>query len=122
MKHGNPDFAALAARLRAGTVTPADLDAAADVIEAAPVVIEALEWLESRRIDAIRRAEAINAEEDAAVLALCEKHGFCAVIDSACRQWTTKVPYGNTAAFFVGGCIGDTTCKQALAALKGATP
>jgi hypothetical protein len=33
LKHGDPHFAALAARLRAGTVTPADLDAAADALE-----------------------------------------------------------------------------------------
>jgi hypothetical protein len=34
MKLGDPTFAGLAARLRAGTVTPADLDAAADAIKA----------------------------------------------------------------------------------------
>ncbi|MFV1538731.1 hypothetical protein [Phaeobacter sp. JH204B] len=74
---------------------------------------EALEWFEKHRLDAIARAGAITAREDCEVNVLCEKYGYGAVMDSAARQWACK-PDGRSGAFFVGGCIGDTTARAAL--------
>jgi len=45
----------------------------------------------------------IIAPEDAEVLALCERVGFGAVMDSAYRQWRRRDPMG---AFLVGTCAG----------------
>lgn len=73
----------------------------------------ALEWFEKQRQDAIRRAEVVHAPEDEAVLTLCRRHGFGAVMDSAARQWA-RLPEGKLGAFFIGGCIGDTTARAAL--------
>lgn len=50
-----------------------------------------------------RLAEFGNAlSEDAAVCALCERHGFGAVMDSAARQWRAKDGVG---AFTTGPCV-----------------
>lgn len=84
--------------------------------ETIAALVEALEWYESRRLDAISRVHSITAPEDEAVKHLCERHGYGAVIDSAARQWAKK-PEG-TAAFFVGGCIGDETARAARARAK----
>lgn len=46
----------------------------------------------------------IMAPEDPEVLALCERLGFGAVMDSAMRQWIRRDPVG---AFYIGGCIGS---------------
>lgn len=45
----------------------------------------------------------IVAPEDDAVLRLCERVGFGAVMDSAYRQWRRLDPMG---AFLVGTCVG----------------
>ena len=82
-------------------------------------LVEALEWYEKRRLDAVSRVHSITAPEDEAVKHLCERHGYGAVMDSAARQWAKK-PHGS-GAFFVGGCIGDETAKDALAAAKETT-
>lgn len=79
-------------------------------------LVEAAEWFERGRQDALVRAEVISAPEDAAVRALCEKHGYGAVMDSAARLWAQK---DGRSAFFIGGCVGDTSVHAALAAMKG---
>lgn len=43
-------------------------------------------------------------EEDGAVLALCERYGFGAVMASAARQWKSRDPVG---AKTVGPCVGS---------------
>jgi hypothetical protein len=43
-----------------------------------------------------------SVPEDAAVIALCERHGFGAVMDAAARAWRARDPIG---AFLVGPCI-----------------
>lgn len=51
---------------------------------------EIVEWVReaAQRLD--RRVDAVHAPEDAAVLKLCERIGYGAVIDSAFRQWERK--------------------------------
>lgn len=64
MKQGDPTFAGLAARLRAGTVTPADLDAAADAIDGCQRVdwlVQTLAWYGEQA----RLARLIHSEGDA---------------------------------------------------------
>lgn len=51
----------------------------------------------------------IQAPEDPAVLALCERHGFGAVMDSAQRQWARKDPVG---AFTIGPCVGSFSYEK----------
>jgi hypothetical protein len=46
----------------------------------------------------------IEAPEDAAVRALCERVGYGAVMDSAARQWRRQDPHG---AFTVGPCVSS---------------
>lgn len=59
----------------------------------------------------------ISAPEDAAVLDLCMRVGFGAVMDSAARQWRKRDPKG---AFTVGPCV--LVAQRALATTdKGAT-
>ena len=77
-------------------------------------VVEALEWQEDRRKDALVRT-ALNAPEDPHVEALCERYGYGAVMDAAARLWTRKDPMG---AFYVGGCVGGTSEPQALVDLR----
>lgn len=77
--------------------------------------LEPLEWAESQRTDAIRRA-AMSVREDPEVLALCNRYGFGAVMDSASRQWVKKDKSG---AFFIGGFIGDTSACDAIVEIKG---
>lgn len=72
-----------------------------------------VEWFESQRQSAIARGASLSVPEDPAVLQLCFRHGFGAVIDSACRQWL-KQPHGASGAFFVGGSVGDETARAAL--------
>lgn len=59
-----------------------------------------------------------DAPEDPAVLALCERHGFGAVIDSVVRQWRRRDSVG---AYTAGSCVGTVRSTLALirAALKG---
>lgn len=71
---------------------------------------EALEWWESQRADAIERSS-MTVREDPEVLALCNRYGFGAVMDSTSRQWVKK---DNSGAFFIGGCVGDTSARAAL--------
>lgn len=92
------------------------LDAEAPAQPKPEAVQEALEWAESQRSRAVSRAEHISAPEDEAVRLLCERHGYGAVMDSASRQWMKKDGSG---AFFIGGCVGDTSFKTALRALAG---
>ena len=101
-------------RLRFGSLT--HMGASKLNLEAADEIERlraALEWFEKQRQDAIRRAEVVHAPEDEAVLTLCRRHGFGAVMDSAARQWA-RLPEGKPGAFFIGGCIGDTTARAAL--------
>lgn len=77
---------------------------------------EALEWLEKHRLDAIARVDSINAPEDEEVRALCERVGYGAVMDAASRLWARKHLNG---AFYIGGCIGDTSARAALKAAEG---
>lgn len=105
-RHGNRDaLEAMTARAEAAEAREAKLR-------------EALEWFEKQRMDAIRRADAIHAKEDGEVLALCKRHGFGAVMDSAARQWA-RLPECKTGAFFIGGCIGDETARAALSEKGG---
>lgn len=91
-------------------------DAAISSMQSAMSVVE---WFEKHRRDAIHRAATIKAlPEDAAVLALCIRHGFGAVMDSAARQWAAIDPRG---AFFVGGCIGDESGKAVINAAQKPT-
>jgi beta-galactosidase/beta-glucuronidase len=53
------------------------------------------------------RATQIHAPEDPEILALCERLGFGAVMDSAARQWALRDPVG---ALYIGGCLG--TAKE----------
>ena len=61
------------------------------------------------KADARSRAEHIHAPEDPEILALCERLGFGAVMDSAARQWAIRDPVG---AFFIGGCLGTEAAKE----------
>lgn len=76
----------------------------------------ALAWQSTRREDALDRI-ALNAPEDPHVEALCSRYGYGAVVDAAARLWARKDKSG---AFFVGGCLGDTSAPLALAALREA--
>jgi hypothetical protein len=51
--------------------------------------------------DGARARYIISCPEDAHVLALCERFGFGAVMDSAARQWFKRDPNGS---FVVGPC------------------
>jgi hypothetical protein len=64
-----------------------------DQIERMREVFDLLDWKGER--------VGIQAPEDAAVGALCERWGYGAVMDSAARQWRRKDPSG---AFLVGAC------------------
>jgi len=103
--------------------TRAVIRKAADHIDAQDAkikaLVEALEWYEKNRLDAVYRVHSITASEDEAVKHLCERHGYGAVMDSAARQWAKK-PHGS-AAFFIGGCIGDEIARAAIAAAKEPT-
>ncbi len=55
-----------------------------------------------------------EAPEDAEVLALCERVGFGAVMDSAARQWRKRDPIG---AFTIGHCVA--TVLSILAKVRG---
>ena len=57
--------------------------------------------------------QGIQAPEDAAVRALCERVGYGAVMDSAARQWRANDPQG---AFLVGPCVCQV--EQVLATPK----
>lgn len=92
------DYAALEARLKL-----------------ADELAEATEWLEERRQEAIARI-GLNAVEDKFVKDICERFGYGAVMDSASRQWARKTQWWG--AFFIGGCIGDESAKQALSVYK----
>ncbi len=76
---------------------------------------EVLEWFEKQRLDAIARADAVNAPEDEEVRALCERVGYGAVMDAASRMWARKHLNG---AFYIGGCIGDTSARAILKAME----
>jgi len=67
------------------------------------------DWMEDAKNDAVARAARINAPEDRAVEALCEAHGYGAVMDAAMRLWIRKDPMG---AFFIGGCLGRAPTKE----------
>lgn len=63
------------------------------------------------------RAGFIDARVDPAVLALCERVGYGAVMDSAARQWFRKDPIG---AFVCGPCAKTVAdLKASLAAAMG---
>jgi hypothetical protein len=89
---------------------PPTLSAAMELPEVRALV-EALKWFEGQRQDALSRVDSITATEDDAVRAICERHGYGAVMDSAARQWAKKYK----GAFFIGGCIGDKSAATALA-------
>lgn len=55
------------------------------------------------RKDAYQRSISISAPEDEAILQLCERIGYGAVMDSAMRQWIKKDSMG---AFYIVGCLG----------------
>lgn len=59
----------------------------------------------------------ISTPEDIEVFALCERHGYGAVMDSASRLWARKDPKGS---FVVGTC--RVFARRALAALAQAAP
>lgn len=87
---------------------------AVTVQEVSVQAVEALNWVERMRSDAVSRADLI-AREDVEVLGLCRKYGFGAVMDSASRQW---VRIDNSGAFFIGGCVGDKSALRALSEKK----
>ena len=64
-----------------------------------------------------RSAQFVGLPEDGPVLALCEKHGYGAVMDSAARQWFRKDPIG---AFTVGPCA--VLVRDALRGNPAASP
>lgn len=56
------------------------------------------------RQSAVSRALHIKAPEDVAVEALCERHGYGAVMDAAARLWAVKDSMG---AFYIAdNCLG----------------
>lgn len=70
------------------------------------------------------RAKNIFAPEDAEVFMLCNRVGFGAVMDSASRQWRTKIDMGHIGAHACGPCVGSVQrglkmVDSALRALKG---
>ena len=73
------------------------------------LIVRMLQEQNKRLIDLLdtnyqkRRAEQIQAPEDPEVLALCQRWGFGAVMDSACRQWYLIDPVG---AHTKGHCFG----------------
>lgn len=64
------------------------------------------------------RAKHIIAPEDAAVLGLCQRHGFGAVMDSAARQWRNNAPLGHIGAYTTGACVG--TVQRTLVMVRDA--
>lgn len=58
--------------------------------------------LAEAKSEAWERAQRVKAPEDAEILAICERIGFGAVMDSASRQWILRDPIG---AFYIGGCL-----------------
>lgn len=70
-------------------------------------------WQIKMRADAMTRRH-MNAPEDQHVAALCERHGYGAVIDAASRLWARKDCMG---AFYVGGCIGFRSEDEARDAI-----
>lgn len=65
------------------------------------VLEEALDCF--RDTDFEGKRQALHAAEDPEVLALCERIGYGAVMDSAARQWRRKDAVG---AFTTGPCVG----------------
>lgn len=73
----------------------------ADAERLRELVAGMVKWADSR--------PGIEAPEDPDVLALCERVGFGAVMDSAARQWQRRDPLG---AFVVGPCLA--TARRAV--------
>jgi len=85
-----------------------------DRLAAANAVLEAkVAGLDEHRASAMLRRD-MNAPEDPHVEALCERYGYGAVMDAASRLWARKDSMG---AFYIGGCIGMKTDREARAAL-----
>lgn len=61
--------------------------------------------------------QSIHAPEDPATMALCDRFGYGAVMDSAARQWRAMGGIMEVGAFLTGPCIG--TVKRALASDAG---
>jgi hypothetical protein len=87
-------------------LSSADLDRIAAHIEAQAAEIARLRgelaWQDRAKAQHYFRRH-MTAPEDSAVMSLCERYGYGAVIDAACRLWARKDTRG---AFYVGGCIG----------------
>lgn len=89
-------------------------EAERDRLAAANAVLEAkVAGLDEHRASAMLRRD-MNAPEDPHVEALCERYGYGAVMDAASRLWARKDSMG---AFYIGGCIGMKTDREARAAL-----
>lgn len=86
----------------------------ADLTAKLEAMMEAETWQIKQRIDAMARRH-MNAPEDPQVRAICERYGYCAVMDAASRLWTRKDSLG---AFYIGGCVGFISDDEARAALK----
>ena len=99
------------------------VSAARNAIPALLAEIEQLRAVVDRTVATLRgidasgvRAGAITAPEDVEVLAICERVGYGAVMDSAQRLWWQKDHDG---CLTVGPCA--VTVRDALAAAKGGT-
>lgn len=67
------------------------------------------------------RAKHIHAPEDPMILALCERIGFGAVMDSAARQWRNSPSHdgiGAISAHTTGACVG--TVRKTVALVRSA--
>lgn len=80
-------------------------------------VEEALVWIAGRQSEAKERLHMVHGPEDTSVRGLCTKYGYGAIMDSAARQWGEN---DNSGAFFIGGCLGDTSVANALTRLRAA--
>jgi hypothetical protein len=75
---------------------------------------EAVELLSNADVDGLR-ALLIRAPEDAEVRELCERRGYGAVMDSACRQWFLKDPGANHTTGHCAAVIGGFLKRVAAA-------
>jgi len=92
------------------TVETINHRANAATMAAATELLEIAEACEN----SIRRAPTINAPEDAEIEALCERIGYGAVMDAACRLWHRKDPVGSIT---MGPCA--VTVRAAIAKAYG---
>lgn len=92
----------------------------AKAVEAARAALDDLIDLQKSALSLDARANGITAPEDKSVRALCERHGYGAVMDSAARQWHLRDGNGGGHTTYHSYSVvkkATIMAKKALAAL-----